>query len=150
LYGLDNTIVADIQAPIIQTFGSVEKLGWLGVGFPLGSIASILGIGKAFGIFDVKWVYIISLLNFVGGSALCGGAPNMDAEIVGRVWAGLGGAGMYLGVLNVLSLNTSPKERSIYIAGCAMVWGLGKKDNCLDGNYTNSSSRLHPWSSYRW
>jgi hypothetical protein len=49
----------------------------------------------------------------------------MTAEIVGRVWAGFGGAGMYLGVLNVMSLNTTPAERSIYIAGCALIWGVG-------------------------
>lgn len=34
---------------------------------------------------------------FSAGSALCGAAPNMNALIVGRVWAGAGGAGMYLG-----------------------------------------------------
>ena len=34
---------------------------------------------------------------FEAGSALCGAAPGMDALIVGRVWAGAGGAGMYLG-----------------------------------------------------
>jgi hypothetical protein len=42
LYGLDNTIVADIQAAVINSFGEVNKLGWLGIGFPLGSIAIIL------------------------------------------------------------------------------------------------------------
>lgn len=42
LYGLDNTIVADIQAPVIDSLGNVNKLGWLGIGFPLGAIAAIL------------------------------------------------------------------------------------------------------------
>lgn len=53
--------------------------------------------GKAYAIFDVKWLYIASLTMFAAGSALCGAAPNMKALIVGRVWAGAGGAGMYLG-----------------------------------------------------
>lgn len=44
LYGLDNTIVADIQAPIIGSLGNVNKLGWLGIGFPLGAIAVILPV----------------------------------------------------------------------------------------------------------
>lgn len=69
----------------------------LGIGFPLGSVATILSIGRAYGLFDNKWIYICSLVTFEAGSALCGGAPNMDAMIVGRVWAGVGGAGMYLG-----------------------------------------------------
>lgn len=42
LYGLDNTIVADVQGPILDRFGQVEKLSWIGTGFPLGSVAVIL------------------------------------------------------------------------------------------------------------
>ena len=42
MYGLDNTIVADIQATIVVEFDAVEKLAWLGVGYPLGSIALVL------------------------------------------------------------------------------------------------------------
>lgn len=42
-------------------------------------------------------MYINSLVHFAAGSALCGAAPTMNGLIVGRVWAGAGGAGMYLG-----------------------------------------------------
>lgn len=97
LYGLDTTIAADIQGAISETFNNVTQLGWLGVGFNLGSTVAILPVGKAYGIFDTKWLYIICLIMFAAGSALCGGAPNMNAMIVGRIWAGVGGAGMYLG-----------------------------------------------------
>jgi len=55
LYGLDTTIVADIQPFAVQQFGGVEKLGWLGIGFPLGSVATILSFSKAYGMFDIKW-----------------------------------------------------------------------------------------------
>jgi hypothetical protein len=97
LYGLDTTIAADIQAAVSETFGDVALLGWLGVGFTLGSTVAILPLGKIFGNFDVKWVFLGCLTMFAAGSALCGGAPSMNAIIVGRVWAGVGGAGMYLG-----------------------------------------------------
>jgi hypothetical protein len=42
LYGLDTTIVADIQGSIISDLGGVTQLGWLSVGFPLGSVATML------------------------------------------------------------------------------------------------------------
>lgn len=42
LYGLDNTIVADVQGAILERFGQIEKLSWIGTGFPLGSVAVIL------------------------------------------------------------------------------------------------------------
>lgn len=97
LYGLDSTIVADIQGAVSETYSNVAQLGWLGVGFTLGSAVMILPLGKAYGLFDNKWIFIGCLTNFAAASALCGGAPNMNAMIVGRVWAGAGGAGMYLG-----------------------------------------------------
>lgn len=97
LYGLDTTIAADIQASVSETFNNVTQLGWLGVGFTLGSTVTILPLGKAYARFDNKWVFISCLTMFSAGSALCGAAPTMSAMIIGRVWAGAGGAGVYLG-----------------------------------------------------
>lgn len=104
LYGLDCTIAADLQAAVSREYNDVSRLGWLGVGFGLGSTVSILPLGKAYAVFDAKWLYIVSLVNFAAGSALCGAAPTMPALIVGRVWAGAGGAGMYLGFVMILLL----------------------------------------------
>jgi predicted MFS family arabinose efflux permease len=97
LYGLDTTIAADIQASVSETYDNVMQLGWLGIGFTLGSTVAILPLGKAYGIFNTKWLFIGCLTMFATGSALCGAAPSMSVIIVGRVWAGAGGAGMYLG-----------------------------------------------------
>ena len=63
----------------------------------MGSVAVILLVGRLYGLFDVKWTIIGFILLFEIGSAICGGAPSMDALVVGRVIAGIGGAGMYLG-----------------------------------------------------
>jgi MFS family permease len=67
------------------------------VGFTLGSTVAILPLGKMYAVFDNKWIFVSCLTMFAAASALCGGAPSMNAMIVGRVWAGVGGAGMYLG-----------------------------------------------------
>ena len=88
LYGLVTTIAADVQPAIVASLGGIEKLTWIGVAFPLGSVASILPIGYAYGLFEIKCLYFLSIIIFEAGSALCGGAPTMDALIVGRVIAG--------------------------------------------------------------
>jgi MFS family permease len=49
----------------------------------------------------------------------------MNALIVGRVIAGIGGAGMYLGNLNLLTINTTLRERPVYMGGVGIVWGAG-------------------------
>ncbi|KAF2686333.1 MFS general substrate transporter [Lentithecium fluviatile CBS 122367] len=148
-YGLDTTIVAVIQGPVTTYFpNSLPKLGWLGIGFPLGSITTIAAWSKAYTLFDTKWMYIASLVHFTAGSALCGAAPNMDALIVGRVWAGVGGAGMYLGQLSIWTLNVGVKRRSLYISGGGIVWGLGCIVGPLVGGAFADSRASWRWAFY--
>ena len=78
-------------------------------------MAVVLPFGRLYALFDAKNLYIASVALFLIGSALCGAAPNLNAFIVGRVIAGAGGIGMYLGVMTLLSVNTSPKERPMYL-----------------------------------
>jgi hypothetical protein len=90
LYGLDTTIVADIQGAIISDFNEIGRLGWLAIGYPLGSVATILTFGKAYGVFDLKWLYVGSMIMFTAGSALCGGAQVRELNF-GNVSFGVGG-----------------------------------------------------------
>lgn len=78
-----------------------------------------------YGQFDPKWLYIICVLGFKIGSAVCGAAPSMNALIIGRAIAGLGGAGMYLGVIMLLSILTTEAERPVYFAMVGGTFGLG-------------------------
>ncbi|OAA79668.1 MFS transporter [Akanthomyces lecanii RCEF 1005] len=148
LYGLDTTIAADIQGPIAASFDSVDQLGWLGIGFTLGSTACILPLGKAFGIFDAKWLFLGCTTMFAAGSALCGAAPNMNAMIIGRVWAGAGGAGMYLGNLNLLTMMTRPKEQPLYMGLVGLVYGTGCILGPIVGGTLSDSAATWRWAFY--
>jgi len=81
--------------------------------------------GKGYGVFNCKWIYIGTTALFEVGSAVCGAAPSMNALIVGRAICGLGGAGMYLGVMSILSMLTSPVERPTYLGMVGLTWGAG-------------------------
>jgi MFS family permease len=89
----------------------VDKISWLASAFFLSGTALMLPFGQFFQIFNAKWFYILSILVFEVGSALCGGAPNMNALIVGRAIAGIGATGIYTGSMFLLSVNTSDHER---------------------------------------
>jgi MFS family permease len=95
--GLDTTIAADVQGPVYESLGEIQNLPWVGLGFPMASVATILLIGRSYGLFQIKTLMLMSIFIFEIGSALCGASPNMTALILGRVIAGIGGAGMYLG-----------------------------------------------------
>ena len=145
LFSLDNTIVADVQPTIVRDFDSLDKLTWLPVAFLLGAAGTNLFWysrpfssprrdhcrsnedyrGQCYAQFNAKFVYILCVVLFETGSAICGGAQNMDTLIVGRVICGLGGAGMYTGVMVLLSLTTSESERPMYFGLTGLTWGLG-------------------------
>jgi len=72
----------------------------------------------------------------------------MDALIVGRVIAGIGGGGMYLGNLNLITLNTSLRERSIYMGGIGIVWGAGTILGPVVGGSFADSGATWRWSFY--
>ncbi|KAG2419140.1 hypothetical protein HFD88_002244 [Aspergillus terreus] len=125
VYALDNTIVANIVPAIVNQFDAVSDLPWLSVGFMIGGMATVLPLGRLYALFDAKWIYIGSTIIFMAASALCGAAPNMKAEIVGRVLAGAGGNGMYFGLLSIISMNTTNRERPGYLSLTGLVWGVG-------------------------
>ncbi|KAK0107417.1 hypothetical protein ONS96_003235 [Cadophora gregata f. sp. sojae] len=122
LFALDNTIVADVQPVIVREFNSVSKLSWLSVSFLIGAAATNLVWGKIFGQFNAKWTYILCVTLFEVGSAICGAAPTMDALIVGRAICGVGGSGMYVGVMTLLAATTTIHERPMYVGGTGLTW----------------------------
>ncbi|OJZ82522.1 hypothetical protein ASPFODRAFT_63725 [Aspergillus luchuensis CBS 106.47] len=132
IYALDNIIVANIAplclfkiAAIVNYFDVVENLPWLSVGFMIGGVVMVLIYGKLYTLFNTKWLYITSIVIFMAASVLCGAAPSINAEIVGRVFAGAGGNGMYFGILELLLMNITSRERPQYLSLTGLVWGLG-------------------------
>lgn len=78
-----------------------------------------------FTLYDNKWLFIAGVLLFEIGSAVCGAAPTMDALIAGRVVCGVGGIGLYVGTMNLLSVFTTEAERPVYIGSMGLIWGAG-------------------------
>ncbi|KAI5919055.1 major facilitator superfamily domain-containing protein [Camillea tinctor] len=148
MYGLDTTIAADVQGAVVATFSEVSQLSWIGAGFPLGSVTVILPYGFLYTKFNMKWLYIAGIVLFQAGSALCGAAPTMNALIVGRVLAGAGGTGIYLGGLNHFSAMTSRRERGGYLTGTGFVWGVGAILGPVVGGSFSDSAATWRWGFY--
>lgn len=96
----------------------------------------------------MKWVYFSTVVLFEAGSTLCGAAPTMSALIVGRVIAGAGGSGIYLGSLQYLAVMTTEKERGFYMSLIAMFWGLGAVLGPVIGGAFAVSSATWRWAFY--
>ncbi|KAI9747457.1 MAG: hypothetical protein M1835_002104 [Candelina submexicana] len=148
LFALDNTIVADVQPAIVLRFKDIGKLPWLSVAFLLGAAGTNLVWGKIYGQFNAKWLYILCVFLFELGSAVCGAAPTINALIVGRAICGVGGSGMYVGVMTLLSVTTTPTERPMYIGLTGITWGLGTVLGPIIGGAFADSSATWRWAFY--
>lgn len=148
LYALDTTIVATIQPAIVHAFGRVDLVPWLSVAFALASAASTLMWSKAYGTFSSKKLFIGGTVLFMAASGLCGGAPNINAFIVGRALAGIGGTGMYMGLLTILSVNTNDVERPRYLSLTGFWWGIGTVLGPVVGGAFAESPATWRWAFY--
>jgi MFS family permease len=129
--------------------GRPEQLAWLSVGFTAGGLCLLLPLGKIYSLFDPKYVYLISALLFFVGSALCGAAHDMNTMIVGRVIAGIGGNGLYMGSVTLLSLNTSSRERPVYLSLNGLIWGIGTVlGPILGGLFEKANAGGWRWAFY--
>lgn len=97
---------------------------WLANAFALTVAAFLLPWGKLYATFNSKWLFITSVGLFEAGSAICGAAPTMNALIGARVLAGIGAIGIYIGVISIISANTTDMERPIYLGLTGAMWGL--------------------------
>ncbi|EEQ30960.1 conserved hypothetical protein [Microsporum canis CBS 113480] len=120
---------------IVTAFDETEDLPWLSVGY-------IYDRWNGYGSSPWENSTPYMILNgcilfrtviFMAASALYGAAPTMTAEIIGRVFAGAGGNGMYFGLLALMSTDTTSKERPQYLS---LTWWPG-----LGFGYC-------PWASY--
>lgn len=72
----------------------------------------------------------------------------MNALIVGRVIAGAGGSGIYLGSLQYYVVMTEEKERGFYMSLIGVFWGLGAVLGPLIGGAFSDSAATWRWAFY--
>jgi EmrB/QacA subfamily drug resistance transporter len=119
---LDTSIVNVATSKIQSEFGaSTDQVQWIATGYSLalGIVVPTSGwLGDRFGL---KPLYVVSLLGFVAGSALCGLAWNLDTLIVFRVVQAIGG-GLLPVLAQTIIYRLVPRDR----IGAAMgLYGLG-------------------------
>jgi EmrB/QacA subfamily drug resistance transporter len=108
---LDTTIVNVAVATLGRELHSpLSQIQWVVTGYMLSLAAVIPVTGWAARRFGAKRVYILSLVLFTAGSALCGLATNSTELIVFRVLQGAGG-GMILPIGQLMMAEAAGPER---------------------------------------
>jgi MFS family permease len=117
-------IIATPLAKISDEFHSIEDIGWYGSAYMLTNACFTPLYGRIYKLYSTKWAFLVSILIFEVGSALCGAAPNSPAFIVGRAIAGIGSAGIYAGGTMVMVPLVPLRKRPVFISLFGLTFAL--------------------------
>jgi MFS family permease len=124
LVALDRTIIATTIPKITDEFNSIEDIGWYGSAYMLATACLFPISGRIYRLYSTKWVFLISLVIFEAGSALCGAAPSSVAFIIGRAIAGLASAGIFTGGMMIILPLIPLRKRPIYTSFFGLASGV--------------------------
>ncbi|KAK4038248.1 major facilitator superfamily domain-containing protein [Parachaetomium inaequale] len=124
LVALDRTVIATAVPRISDEFHALGDIGWYGSSYMLTTACAQLLFGRIYKFYDMKWSFLLSIIVFEIGSAICGAAPNSTAFIVGRAIAGLGSAGIFSGCLLIMIPMIPLHRRPAFQGLFGMVFGI--------------------------
>ncbi|KAI0024401.1 major facilitator superfamily domain-containing protein [Xylariomycetidae sp. FL0641] len=139
LVSLDRLIVSTAIPKITDEFDSIQDIGWYGSAYLLTTCAFQLLFGKIYKFYPVRLVYVISIVLFEVGSAVCGAAPSSVAFIVGRAIQGVGGAGIFSGAIVTIVYAVPLRKRPFYQGLFGAVFGISSVIGPLVGGAFTSN-----------
>ncbi|MGP3959351.1 MDR family MFS transporter [Nonomuraea sp. 3N208] len=141
---LDNMIVGTAMPRIVGELGGLSQLSWVVTAYVLGTTVSTPIWGKIGDLYGRKSIFIISIVIFMIGSALCGmagssmfGGPGggMAELIAFRAVQGLGAGGLMVNVMAIIGDLVPPRERGQYQGIMAGVMSLAMIAGPLVGGF---------------
>lgn len=115
-------------------------MGWFASSYFLTQMAFQPAFGHLFTDFALKKVFMAAILIFEAGSIICATAKGSISLIVGRLVAGAGGGGLYVGTLTFMGLAVPIRKRAFYISLVTSMFGIASVAGpLLGGLFTDSS-----------
>ncbi|KAF4776913.1 major facilitator superfamily transporter [Colletotrichum scovillei] len=145
---LDEGIIATAIPRITDEFGSLTDVGWYGSAYQMTLCAFQLIFGRLYNQFNVKIIFVISLVIFEIGSLICAVSPSSAVFIVGRAVAGLGASGLQSGCLVLISAALPAKHLPTYVGAIGMVYGVAAVLGPVVGGVITNSYLTWRWCFY--
>jgi EmrB/QacA subfamily drug resistance transporter len=123
---LDVTVVSVALRTFQETFDATSaQVAWTMTGYTLALAAVIPLTGWAADRFGTKRLFMLAVLLFTLGSALCASAPNLETLVVFRVLQGLGGGMLMPLGMTIMTHKAGPQNvgRVMAILGIPMMLG---------------------------
>jgi EmrB/QacA subfamily drug resistance transporter len=147
LSALDSTIVSTAMPRIIADLKGFEHYTWVSTAYLLTYTAVMPIVGRLTDMYGRKWFYIIGIVIFLLGSALCGLSHSMTQLIICRGFQGIGAGVMMANAVIVIGDLFPPSERGKYQGLTMAVFGLAAIVGPLLGGFITDRFSWH-WIFY--
>lgn len=124
LTGVDSSIIGVATPGITTSFRAIDDLAWYGSGYMLPHTVLQPILGSFYKSFNVRYIYLVSIVIFEVGSCICAAAPNSTSFIIGRVIAGCGAAGLLQGTLAIVGFSVPKQKVPLYYGYVLSVQGV--------------------------
>ena len=111
LAALDQTIVATALPRIVGDLGGITQYSWVFTAYMLTSTVTVPLYGKLGDVYGRKNLFLLAIVLFLLGSALCGIAQSMVQLVLFRAVQGLGAGGLFPLSLAVIGNIVPPRDR---------------------------------------
>jgi EmrB/QacA subfamily drug resistance transporter len=111
LAALDQTIVATALPRIVNDLGGITQYSWVFTAYMLTSTVTVPLYGKLGDVYGRKNLFLIAIVVFLVGSALCGAATDMTQLVLFRAVQGIGAGGLFPLSLAVIGNIVPPRDR---------------------------------------
>lgn len=113
--GLDVSIVAVTVPALSNEFHSIADIGWYSSSLRLVMCSFMFLFGKAYTLFSIKRVFMLSIATFELGNVVCTFAQSSSMFIAGRAICGFGCAGLLGGIFTIFALSFPRRQRPLVI-----------------------------------
>jgi EmrB/QacA subfamily drug resistance transporter len=150
LAALDQTIVSTAIRRIGDDLNGLSAQAWVTTAFLITSTITTPLYGKLSDIYGRKPFFLLAIVIFIIGSAMCGLATNMYMLAGFRAFQGLGAGGLFTLALAIMADIVSPKERSRYMGYFMAVFATSSVLGPVIGGFLSGQNAILGITGWRW